>query len=227
MSALHTNLKGEKMKKVVAKIVLASVCASAAMAQGVFVGVDGEYLLNSKIKYNYKEVSGGTTTSSSYSIKTSPVGIGLRAGYDFDKYRIYGKFNYFLEDSSDQFFDNSTASTADVSFYEFVIGADYIRPISKELKLQLGGYTGASAAFVEMKEVGVAGSNTFGMPGWVLGAKAGGIYDFDKTSAVEFGLKLDYTKYASSETIASGGDKTTEDFKRSNLGLFVGYTYKF
>lgn len=215
------------MKKLVAKVVLASVCASMAMAGGAFVGVDGEYLLNSKIKYDYKETSGGTTTSSSYNIKTSPIGIGLRAGYDFDKYRIYGKFNYFLEDSSDQFFNNSTASTADVSFYEFVVGADYIRPISKEVKLQVGGYTGVSAAFIEMQEVGVVGSNTFGLPGWVLGAKVGGIYDLDKTGAVEFGLRLDYTKYAGTETTASGGDKTTEDFKRTNLGLFVGYTYKF
>ena len=57
--------------------------------------------------------------------------------------------------------------------------------------------------------------------GWILGAKVGAEYSINENNAVEFGLKADRTKYRS---IAKYDNVK---IKETNVGLYMGYTYKF
>jgi len=57
--------------------------------------------------------------------------------------------------------------------------------------------------------------------GWILGARFGAEYSINENNAVEFGLKADRTDY---------GKISKFDFvdtKETNVGLYMGYTYKF
>ena len=62
------------------------------------------------------------------------------------------------------------------------------------------------------------GSEKGNATGWILGARVGTEYSINENNAVEFGLKADETKY-----------RPIDDTKieETNLGLYLGYTYKF
>ena len=55
----------------------------------------------------------------------------------------------------------------------------------------------------------------------LVGAKAGGQYSFDAHNALEFGLKADRTDYGKISKF------NLVDIKETNVGLYMGYTYKF
>ena len=55
----------------------------------------------------------------------------------------------------------------------------------------------------------------------MLGARIGAEYSINENNAVEFGLKADRTKYSS---IAKYDNAK---IKETNVGLYMGYTYKF
>lgn len=57
--------------------------------------------------------------------------------------------------------------------------------------------------------------------GWLIGAKIGGEYSLDANNAIEFGLKADRTDYAKISKFK------LKDIKETNVGLYLGYTYKF
>ena len=66
------------MKNVVLKVALGlSLASAAALAQGAFVGVEGDYSFGSKLKVKRGD-------GSKDSIKKAQPGLGLKAGYDFD-----------------------------------------------------------------------------------------------------------------------------------------------
>jgi len=73
------------MKNVVLKVALGLSLASAtALAQGAFIGIEGDYSFNSKLTAK----SDNDTTK----VKKAQPGIGLKAGYDFDSFRVYGAY---------------------------------------------------------------------------------------------------------------------------------------
>ena len=75
------------MKNVVLKVALGlSLASAAALAQGAFVGVEGDYSFSSKLKANSDN---GTSK-----VKKAQPGLGLKAGYDFDVARVYGAYIY-------------------------------------------------------------------------------------------------------------------------------------
>ena len=75
------------MKNVVLKVVLGLSLASAtALAQEAFIGIEGDYSFNSKLTAK----SNNDTTK----VKKAQPGIGLKAGYDFDSFRVYGAYIY-------------------------------------------------------------------------------------------------------------------------------------
>ena len=196
------------MKNCVLKSVLAlSLAGSFALAQGGFVGVEGGYDFSSKLKDN-----------DGLSFKDNRPNLGIKGGYDFDVARVYGAYIYDFKVKKTA--NDEDKSVAEWKTHKFIVGADYTPSVAKDLKLVLGGYTG----FSKLKINGGDAENPMesaSTNGWILGAKVGAEYSINENNAVEFGLKADRTKYRS---IAKYDNAK---IKETNVGLYMGYTYKF
>ena len=197
------------MKNVVLKVALGlSLASAAALAQGAFVGVEGDYSFGSKL----------TAKGDDDSIKKAQPGLGLKAGYDFDVARVYGAYIYDFE--AKKSLGDKDGTTIKWNTHKFIVGADYTPSLAKDLKLVLGGYTG----FSKLKLRGGDAENPMesaSTNGWILGARVGAEYSINENNAVEFGIKADRTDY---------GKISKFDFvdtKETNVGLYMGYTYKF
>ena len=194
------------MKNVVLKVALGlSLASAAALAQGAFVGVEGDYSFGSKL----------TAKGDDDSIKKAQPGLGLKAGYDFDVARVYGAYIYDFE--AKKSLGDKDGPTIKWNTHKFIVGADYTPSLAKDLKLVLGGYTGFSKLKVKGGDAKTP-MESVSTNGWILGAKVGAEYSIDENNAVEFGLKTDRTKYRAID------DAKIEE---TNLGLYLGYTYKF
>ena len=199
------------MKNVVLKVALGlSLASAAALAQGAFVGVEGDYSFNSNL-------TAKSDNGKSKAKKAQP-GLGIKAGYDFDVARVFGAYIYDFKVKKTA--NDEDKSVAEWKTHKFIVGADYTPSVAKDLKLVLGGYTG----FSKLKLRGGDAENPMesaSTNGWILGARVGAEYSINENNAVEFGIKADRTDY---------GKISKFDFvdtKETNLGLYMGYTYKF
>ncbi|OUT08843.1 outer membrane beta-barrel protein [Campylobacter concisus] len=199
------------MKNVVLKVALGLSLASAvALAQGAFVGFEGDYSFNSNL-------TAKSDNGKSKAKKAQP-GLGIKAGYDFDVARVYGAYIYDFKVKKTA--NDEDKSVAEWKTHKFIVGADYTPSVAKDLKLVLGGYTG----FSKLKLRGGDAENPMesaSTNGWILGARVGAEYSINENNAVEFGIKADRTDY---------GKISKFDFvdtKETNVGLYMGYTYKF
>ena len=174
------------------------------------MGVEGDYSFSSKLKANSDN---GTTK-----VKKAQPGLGLKAGYDFDVARVYGAYIYDFQ--AKKSLGDEDGTIIKWKTHKFIVGADYTPNVAKDLKLVLGGYTG----FSKLKLRGGDAENPMesaSTNGWILGARVGAEYSINENNAVEFGLKADRTDY---------GKISKFDFvdtKETNIGLYMGYTYKF
>ena len=196
------------MKNCVLKSVLAlSLAGSFALAQGGFVGVEGGYDFSSKLKDN-----------DGLSFKDNRPNLGIKGGYDFDVARVYGAYIYDFQ--AKKSLGDEDGTIIKWKTHKFIVGADYTPSVAKDLKLVLGGYTGFSKLKMDVFDTH-DGSEKGNATGWILGAKVGAEYSINENNAVEFGLKADRTKYRS---IAKYDNAK---IKETNIGLYMGYTYKF
>lgn len=182
---------------------VASLLVSQTFAESAFIGFEGDYSFRSNLKID------------SDSIGKGQAGLGIKAGYDFDTFRAYGAYVYDLK-TKKTFTDDGDRVELKWTKHSFLIGGDYTPSISNSFKLLAGAYTGVSRINIKVRRDDE--SSKFNFTGIVVGAKLGGIYEIDKSNAVEFGYKADYTKY---------NKKYDAKLKETNHGLFVGYTYKF
>ena len=199
------------MKNVVLKVALGLSLASAvALAQGAFVGVEGDYSFGSNMK---AKSNNGTSKA-----KKAQPGLGIKAGYDFDVARVYGAYIYDFQ--AKKSLGDEDGTIIKWKTHKFIVGADYTPSVAKDLKLVLGGYTGFSKLKLRGgdAETPMESAST---NGWILGAKVGAEYSINENNAVEFGLKADRTDYGK----ISKFDMV--DAKETNIGLYMGYTYKF
>ena len=199
------------MKNVVLKVALGlSLASAAALAQGAFVGVEGDYSFGSNMK---AKSDNGTSKA-----KKAQPGLGIKGGYDFDVARVYGAYIYDFKAKKTA--NDEDKSVAEWKTHKFIVGADYTPSVAKDLKLVLGGYTGFSKLKLRGgdAETPMESAST---NGWILGAKVGAEYSINENNAVEFGLKADRTDYGK----ISKFDMV--DAKETNIGLYMGYTYKF
>ena len=200
------------MKNCVLKGVLAlSLASSFALAEGGFAGVEGGYDFSSKL------------SSEGDGLKDNRPNIGIKGGYDFDVARVYGGYFYHAEAKDrDSGTVGNISGTLDTKWttHKFVVGGDYTPTIGENLKLIAGLYTGISVInFKSSLNTNVLRA-TYDVTrsGWLFGAKLGGEYSFDKNNALEFGLKADRSWY------------NIDDFdsvKSTDIGAYLGYTYKF
>ncbi|WP_096026526.1 outer membrane beta-barrel protein [Campylobacter lanienae] len=202
-----------------------AILSSSAAAQGGFVGVEG-VLLQSQVKLDdiYPSVLDDP--------KDTSIELGLKAGYDFDVFRVWGGYSYRTKGSE----DDNMKDGADFINGEFnwqthniLVGADYTPSLTDSFKLTLGAYTGISivrgeftgqAQFTTQDSYGTyeftLSDNSITGVGSIWGAKLGGIYEVVENNEIEFGIKGDY--------------KITdiEDYDNIlNYGVYVGYNYKF
>ena len=199
------------MKNVVLKVALGlSLASAAALAQGAFVGVEGDYSFGSNMKAKSDK---GITK-----VKKAQPGIGLKAGYDFDSFRVYGAYIYDFQ--AKKSLGNEDGTIVKWKTHKFIVGADYTPSVAKNLKLVLGGYTGFSKLKLDVFDTH-DGSEKGNATGWILGARFGAEYSINENNAVEFGLKADRTDYGKISKF------NLVDIKETNVGLYMGYTYKF
>ena len=193
------------MQNCVLKGILAlSLASSFALAEGGFAGVEGGYDFSSKL------TSGG-------SIKDNRPNIGIKGGYDFDTARVYGGYFYHAK-AKDSY---SNIVDAKWTNHKFVIGGDYTPTIADNFKLVAGLYTGLSVINFDATANTNAGRLIYDVTksGWLFGAKLGGEYSFDKNNALEFGIKADRSWYSTDEDL--------DNLKSTDIGAYLGYTYKF
>ncbi|MDU2008161.1 outer membrane beta-barrel protein [Campylobacter concisus] len=199
------------MKNVVLKVALGLSLASAvALAQEAFVGVEGDYSFNSNL-------TAKSDNGKSKAKKAQP-GLGIKAGYDFDVARVYGAYIYDFQ--AKKSLGDEDGTIIKWKTHKFIVGADYTPSVAKDLKLVLGGYTGFSKLKMDVFDTH-DGSEKGNATGWILGAKVGAEYSINENNAVEFGLKADRTDYGKISKF------NLVDIKETNLGLYMGYTYKF
>ena len=199
------------MKNVVLKVALGlSLASAAALAQGAFVGVEGDYSFGSNL-------TAKSDNGKSKAKKAQP-GLGLKVGYDFDVARVYGAYIYDFQ--AKKSLGDEDGTIIKWKTHKFIVGADYTPSVAKDLKLVLGGYTGFSKLKMDVFDTH-DGSEKGNATGWILGAKVGAEYSINENNAVEFGLKADRTDYGKISKF------NLVDIKETNLGLYMGYTYKF
>lgn len=200
------------MGNLVSKVALGlSLTCALAMAEGAFVGFEGDYSFGSKLKVKSDD---GTEK-----FKKGQLGLGVKAGYDFDIARVYGAYVYDFQAKKPAVDDEGDPFTVKWNTHKFIVGADYTPTVAQDFKLVLGGYTGYSR--LKIKAVLPNETEKGSSKGWILGAKIGGEYSLDANNAIEFGLKADRTDYAKISKLE------IEDIKETNVGLYLGYTYKF
>ena len=199
------------MKNVVLKVALGlSLASAAALAQGAFVGFEGDYSFGSNL-------TAKSDNGKSKAKKAQP-GLGLKAGYDFDVARVYGAYIYDFQ--AKKSLGDEDGTIIKWKTHKFIVGADYTPSVAKDFKLVLGGYTGFSKLKMDVFDTH-DGSEKGNATGWILGARVGAEYSINENNAVEFGLKADRTDYGKISKF------NLVDIKETNVGLYMGYTYKF
>ncbi|TWO21598.1 outer membrane beta-barrel protein [Campylobacter hyointestinalis] len=188
---------------------VASMVCSFALAEGAFIGVESDYSFKSNLKMKFND--GGKDT-----FKKAQAGIGIKGGYDFDMYRVYGSYVYDFQTSKTIVDEDGDSLKLKWLTHKFIVGADYTPSITDNFKLAVGPYTGYSRLKLKDSEGTKANTN-----GWIIGAKLGGIYSIDKNNELEFGFKTDRTDYKKVSKI------DLKDVKETNYGLYIGYNYKF
>lgn len=200
------------MSNLVSKVALGlSLTCALAMAEGAFVGFEGDYSFGSKLKPKNNNGSG-------QSIKKNQSGLGIKVGYDFDIARVYGAYVYDFQ--AKKSLNNEDGTVVKWNTHKFIVGADYTPTVAQDFKLILGGYTGYSKLKLNVFDT-TDGTEKGNVNGWLIGAKIGGEYSLDANNAIEFGLKADRTDYAKISKFK------LKDIKETNVGLYLGYTYKF
>ena len=198
----------------------AAVCVSASFGEGAYIGLEGDYSFKSSITTKWSDEDGSGTNKD----RKAQAALGFKGGYDFGIARAYGEYLYDFKASKTGTDEDGTFKH-EWSKHNLIAGADFTPEITSGFKLVAGGYTGVS--FLKYKDSysdfdGSSGSLSKTVPGWVIGAKLGGIYGFDTHHEIEFGYKADYTRYKANKL-----GKDVDKIYETNHGLYLGYNFKF
>ena len=204
-----------------AAIAATAILSSSAAAQGGFIGAEGA-LLQSQLKLDYP------FSNLLDDPKDSSMELGLKAGYDFDTFRIWGGLSLRTAGSeiyNSNLTDGSNTGSINGKFIwqtnNILLGVNYTPPLNYKYKLSLGAYTGLSIVKGEFNGDAQYATYTYGYHsksgvGNLFGVKLGTIYEVDKNNEIEFGIKGDYQT------------TTIEEYNNIiNYGLYIGYNLKF
>ena len=93
------------------------------------------------------------------------LGIGLKAGYDFDSFRVYGAYIYDFQ--AKKSLGDEDGTVIKWSTYKFIVGADYTPELTKDIKLVFGRYTGFSKLKLDVFDTH-DGSEKANTNSWIL-----------------------------------------------------------
>lgn len=238
----------KKLSLSLAMFLAISFTPSQSFAEGAFIGVEGSvayqfikidhsliretnfvvtnwlqeatlagYKINKNITDDYSIINGA---------------IGVKGGYEFNKFRIYAQINYNLEAKSkdceaiisSNVFDNILDIKTKISSTEILAGIDYFVYSTQNFKAFVGGYAGIGVQTIKQDYFSTtrpvpsprgdkAISETKIDSALILGSKFGGIYAINAHNDIEFGIKVDKPFYSNIST--------------TKIGIFAGYAYKF
>ena len=198
----------------------AAACVSVGSSEGLLLGIEGDYSFKSSLTAKWSEDGDSGTVKD----HKGQAAIGFKAGYDFGIARAYGEYMYDFKVTK-----NGSDEDGDIKHswnkHSLLVGGDFTPEITNSFRLVAGAYTGVS--FLKYKDSyndfsGDSDSISKTVPGWVIGARLGGLYSFDEHNEIEFGYKADYTRYKASK-LGEDIDKAYE----TNHGLYLGYNFKF
>ncbi|WP_298082597.1 hypothetical protein, partial [uncultured Campylobacter sp.] len=189
-------------------------------SEGLLLGIEGDYSFKSSITSKWTDEDYSDTDKDS----KGQAAIGFKGGYDFDIARVYGEYMYDFKTSKSGS-DEYGNFKHEWSKHSLLVGGDFTPEITNGFRLVAGAYTGVS--FLKYKDSyndfdGTSGSASKTAPGWVIGARLGGLYSFDEHNEIEFGYKADYTKYGK-----TSDEKDMKDVRETNHGIYLGYNFKF
>ena len=198
----------------------AAACVSVGSSEGLLLGIEGDYSFKSSLTAKWSEDGDSGTVKD----HKGQAAIGFKAGYDFGIARAYGEYMYDFKTSKSGS-DEYGNFKHEWSKHSLLVGGDFTPEITNGFKLVAGAYTGVS--FLKYKDSyndfdGTSGSASKTVPGWVIGARLGGLYSFDEHNEIEFGYKAGYTRYKASKL-----DEDLDKVYETNHGLYLGYNFKF
>ena len=222
------------MKKSVKLLSLFAMLAgfsTVAAAEGVFVGgsLDAQA---SKLKASSCESPNGYDLDCSDKLSGGRMGLGLKAGYDFGQFRVYGQYQHNFK-AKETAYESDSFNGKVYSVYDeemswktddITVGADYTPSFTDNFKGLVGGYLGYSHLKYTYTDKGTyPESFGFNSNGIVYGVRLGGMYSFNEHNELEFGVKAEQANYKRHT------DEEGDSFKpkTTNYGAFVGYNYKF
>lgn len=193
------------MKILSGVLIASSVLCSVALAESAFMGVETGYGFTSKLSSDYGDVK-------DHGIPT----LGIKGGYDYDAFRIYGAYNYDFKAKV-----NEDEDKVEWTKHAITLGADWTPEINENFKFLLGAYGGLGILdfngevtyddyYVKVDETSV---------GFLLGARVGGLAEIDEHNEVEFGFKTEWSTYKDFEYI--------DDIDNTVYEIYAGYNYKF
>lgn len=198
----------------------AAACVSVGSSEGLLLGIEGDYSFKSSITSKWTDEDYSDTDKDS----KGQAAIGFKGGYDFDIARVYGEYMYDFKTSKSGS-DEYGNFKHEWSKHSLLVGGDFTPEITNSFRLVAGAYTGVS--FLKYKDSyndfsGDSDSISKTVPGWVIGARLGGLYSFDEHNEIEFGYKADYTRYKANKL-----DEDLDKVYETNHGLYLGYNFKF
>lgn len=184
-----------------------SLACSAAVANesGAFVGVEAG-VMNSKFK------------DSDDALKDNVGNLGIKMGYRFTPmFRAYGAYNYATK-AKISVSEGNDYINAEINVHKFLAGFDATPEIATNTRAVVGVYGGIAIFNVDFSDNfnGFHDSGSNSENGFIYGGKLGALYEIE-AGEIEGGFKAEQVTYR------ADGDK----FKQTNLGLYIGYNYKF
>lgn len=198
--------------------VLVASLVSGALAQGLFVGAEGNYIFKSKLSQDISIPSVLNKTNNE--LNDEQMAVGLKVGYDFDSWRVYGAYMRNLKANEDEL---QSYNKYEWSGNDFLVGADWtpkFNLFSQELKGTVGAYGGYSVMDITTSYNNYSADYT--QNGCIYGLRLGVAYDINQNNEIEFGVKYNEARYKDKEVAFK-----IEDTKRTNSSIFVGIITNF
>lgn len=184
-----------------------SLACSAAVANesGAFVGVEAGVM-----KSKFKDSDGV--------YKDNVPAFGVKMGYRFTPmFRAYGAYNYATK-AKISVSEGNDYGNLEINVHKFLAGFDATPEIAANTRAVVGVYGGIASANGDYSGNvnGSHDSESDSENGFIYGGKLGALYEIG-TGEIEGGFKAEQVSYK------VDGDK----LKQTNLGLYIGYNYKF
>lgn len=223
------------MFKFKSTILMLSLSATFALADGYFIGFSGGLNHSLVDEDNYDLISDNN-------LLLSP-----KFGYQIDNtHRYYLSYEYGGKSSGSRSYDIELAGVVIANEWEkyeftshrFLLGYDYTPLIRQNLRADIGVFAGYSLGKFDLENSliqDIAPAIPSYLDGFSYGAKLGALYEMDDRWDIEFGAKIMRTMYKSKDFDISfdygGTTYKIEDkpfrLKQLDMGAYLGVSYRF